>query len=417
MISCSCPSLWTKIPISSPYGSDTLLDEYASLSGDLSIKLAVDWDSRYGLDGLHALVPHSQRRSSLDLNISPEALSELLSSISLPLIRLSTVNIAVSGEFEPPHHHRMADENPFSSSPITEATLHRIPYSYMPINVRMLQRFHVCSYDPAEIHSIFRNSQHLIEIVITTCPPPRFLNVEPSLRITYPSVVHTSLRQLSFVLTWENARRITKIPVTLDYITLPALNEFQILASQTQPLPGILPGTLEPIEYSRIINLIHRSGCDLTDLTFSIPVPVNSFLLPMLRQSPALERLDIFVDADTAGDVFRVLTLAEGKVPNLKKLRIADAPCRGAVSGLLLQGDAFHAMVRSRLSGDSHLKTLRLSLKTIWSRQDLLIPIARDSPLRDLVKMKEEGLDVEFLFNLEDCLLEGEAFNLFFGSS
>ncbi len=311
----------------------------------------------------------------------------------------------------------MADDNPFSSSPITEATLERIPYSYMPINVRMLQRFRVCSYDPAEIYSIFRNSQHLIEIVITTDAPPRFFNVERVLSITYPRVVHTSLRQLSFVLTWENARRVTKIPVTLDYITLPALQEFQILASQTQPLAGILPGTLEPIEYSRIINLLHRSESDLTDLTFSVPVPVNSFLIPILRQSPALQKLNIFVDADTAGDVFRVLTLAEGYVPNLKKLRIEDVPCRGAASGLLLEGDAFHAMVRSRFSGDSHLETLKLSLKTTWSPQELLIPITWNSPLRDLVMMKEEGLDVQFLLDLKDCLLEGEAHTLFFGSS
>ncbi|PBK82271.1 hypothetical protein ARMGADRAFT_1038731 [Armillaria gallica] len=167
----------------------------------------------------------------------------------------------------------------------------------------------------------------------------------------------------------------------------------------------------------RIINLLHRSESDLTDLTFSVPVPVNSFLIPILRQSPALQKLNIFVDADTAGDVFRVLTLAERYVPNLKMLRIEDVPCRGAASGLLLEGDAFHEMVRSRFSGDSHLETLKLSLKTTWSPQELLIPIAWNSPLRDLVKMKEEWLDVQFLLDLKDCLLEGEAHTLFFGSS
>ncbi|KAK0207509.1 hypothetical protein IW262DRAFT_535094 [Armillaria fumosa] len=414
-ISRSCPSLWTKILISSSCGSSALFNECASLSGDLSIQLAVDYDPSHTPDRLRALLPHSQRWSSLDLNVRPGDLSELLSSISPPLIRLSVVKISVSGDYEPPHHRRIVDHNLFSSSPITEATLRRLPYSYVPLNVRMLRRFRLCSYDPAEIRSIFRNAPHLIEIVITMCPPPDYLNIEPPLPITYPPVFHTSLRQLSFFLTWENARRVTKVPLTLNYITLPALNELQILTSQTQP-DGRLPETLEPIEYSRIINLLHRSGCDLTDLTFSIPVPVNSFLIPVLRQSPALQKLDILVDVQTAGDVFLALTLAEGQVPNLRKLRIADSPY--GVSGLLLQGKVFHAMARSRLSGDSHLKTLQLSLRMAWSdHSNLLIPVAQSSPFRDLLKMKEEGLDVEFLFNLEDCLVEGKASTLFFGSS
>ncbi|KAK0482159.1 hypothetical protein EDD18DRAFT_1433468, partial [Armillaria luteobubalina] len=313
--------------------------------------------------------------------------------------------------YGPPYHHLLGDDNPFSSSPIIEATLPCLPYSYLPINVRMLQRFSVCSYDPAEILSIFRNAPDLIEIVITMCPRSYYLDVEPPL-ITYPPVFHTSLRQLSFVITPENVDDVTKVPQTFDYITLPTLNEFQILTSSD----SVFPATLEHVEYSRIVNLLHRSECNLTDLTFSIPIPVTSFLIPVLRQFPALQKLDVFIDTHTAGDVFRALTLTEGRVPNLRKLRIEDAPYGG--SGLLLQGDALHAMVRSRLSGDCHLKTLQLSLKKTWSdHNDLFIPVARNSPFHDLFKMKEEGLDVEFLFNQEDCLVKGEASTLFFGSS
>ncbi|KAK0467533.1 hypothetical protein IW261DRAFT_1574050 [Armillaria novae-zelandiae] len=283
----------------------------------------------------------------------------------------------------------------------------------------MLQRFRVCSYDPTEIHSIFSNTQHLIEIAITMCLPPRHLNIVPPWPITYSPVVHTSLRQLSFVLTWEKNPRITKIPQTMNYITLPALNKLRLLTTQKQPSPEIFPTTMHSIEYSRIVNLLHRSRCHLTDLTISIPVPVDSFLNPVLRQCPALEKLDIFVHASTASGVFRVLNLTKGKVPNLKKLRVADAPYRGGGSALLLQGDAFLEMVQSRFGANSHLETLQLSLtlKMTWLQHKKLIPIARDSPLRDLVKMKEEGLNVELLFNLRDCLVEGEASTAFFGSS
>ncbi|KAK0505604.1 hypothetical protein EDD18DRAFT_1098940 [Armillaria luteobubalina] len=247
------------------------------------------------------------------------------------------------------------------------------------------------------------------------CASPRYINVQPLLPITYPPVFHTSLRQLSFFLTWENAHRATKVLQTVDYITLPALKEFQILTQK--PPDGLCPATLEPIDYSRIINLLHWSGCDLTDLTFSIQVPVEGFLIPVLRQSPALEKLDIFVDAPTAGDVFRALTLAEGHVLNLKMLHITDVPYQMAKSALLL-GDLFHTMLQSRLTGDSHLETLQLTLtvRLSQSHHRKVIPVAWDSPLRDLVKMKEEGLDVEFLFNLEDCLVEGEASTVFFGS-
>ncbi|KAK0467512.1 hypothetical protein IW261DRAFT_1061054 [Armillaria novae-zelandiae] len=164
----------------------------------------------------------------------------------------------------------------------------------------MLQRFRMCSCDLAEIHSVFRNTHHLIEIVITMCLPPYYLNIVPPLPITYAPVVHKSLRQLSFVLTREKNLRITKIPLIMNYTTLPAQNELHLLTTQTQPSPEIFPTTMHSIEYSRIVNLFHRSGCHLTDLTISIPVPINGFIIPVLRQCHALEKLDIFFNASTA---------------------------------------------------------------------------------------------------------------------
>ncbi|KAK0505602.1 hypothetical protein EDD18DRAFT_1129807 [Armillaria luteobubalina] len=409
-ISRSYPSLWTKIDISLSCGSSAFFNEFASLSDDLPIQLAVDYDECYTPRRLHALLPHSQRWSSLDLNVPPEDLSELLSLISVPLIHLSVVNIFVSDDYKPPRHCPINDPNLFSSSPITEATFDRLPYEYLPLNVRILQRLRACFYSPAEICSIFRNAPDLIEIAITMCPRGRYRDVKPPL-----PVFHTSLRQLSFVMRWENAEDVTHVSQTWDYITLPTLNEFQILASQIKVDPKF-GRWLKPVEYSRIINLLHRSGCDLTNLTFSIPVPVNSFLIPVLRQSPALEKLDIFIEAHTAGSVFRALTLADGPVPKLRKLCIADAPYGN--SALFQEGDAFDTMVRSRLGGDtnSHLKTLRESLKLSY-HDESLFPVARDSPFRDLLKMKEEGLDVEFLYNEEDCLVEGKAYTVIFGSS
>lgn len=145
--------------------------------------------------------------------------------------------------------------------------------------------------------------------------------------------------------------------MTLDYLTLPALQQFQILALQTEQLAAILLGALEPIEYSRIINLFRRSECGLTELTFSVPVPVDSFLLPILRQSPALQKSDIFVDAEIAGDVFRALTLVDGNVhvPNLKILRVMDVPCPGApaLCGLLQEADALQTIGKAQILQDN----------------------------------------------------------------
>ncbi|PBK64930.1 hypothetical protein ARMSODRAFT_1022648 [Armillaria solidipes] len=309
-ISRSCPTLWTNIYIlPSLFYSSTFLEEYVSLCRDqpIQLELALQVHAEYIPDPLSVLVRHCQRWSSLDVTLNFDMLSKFLTWVSLPAIRLKKINISLIGRLQKILH--VAYNNPFSSSPIMEATLQHVRYSYLPINMTSLRRFGLHSYDPLEVHTIFQYSQHLTEFIITPAGPPRPFNINSS-AIIYPQVHHTSLRQFSFVLIRENTRQVAKI--LLDYLTLPALQQFQVLALQTEQLAAILPGDLEPVEYSRIINLFRRSECSLTELTFSVPVPVNSFLLPILRQSPALEQLDIFVNAEIAGDVFGALTLADG---------------------------------------------------------------------------------------------------------
>ncbi|KAK0462248.1 uncharacterized protein EV420DRAFT_1476998 [Desarmillaria tabescens] len=343
-----------------------------------------------------------------------ETLFQFLSWISVPALHLKKINISLIGRLDR-KVQSVPFNNPFSPSPITEACLERIPYPYLPISLVDVQKFHVYSYHSLEIYNILQQSRHLTEVVITPAPPSVSLNINP-LAVACARLDHISLRQLSFVLTRENARQVTKIPVALDYLTLPALQKFHILTLKTELLPGILPGKLEPVEYSRIVNLLHRSECNLTEITFSVPVPVNNFLIPILKQSPALQNLDTFVDTEITGGVFRVLTLSEGNVPNLKTLRIEDVPCGRAMSGLLHEGDAFHEMVTSRLAADNRLERLRISLGTKWFHHRQFIPVAQNSRIRNLLKMKEEGLDVEFLLDRTDCLIEGDARHGLFGS-
>ncbi len=77
----------------------------------------------------------------------------------------------------------------------------------------------------------------------------------------------------------------------MDYITLLALWQFEVLAAS----PGV-PWSFQAIEYTCLIRLFHRSQCSLTVLTISIPMSVEAFLIPVLSQSPALRKLDIFLN-------------------------------------------------------------------------------------------------------------------------
>ncbi len=80
----------------------------------------------------------------------------------------------------------------------------------------------------------------------------------------------------------------------MDYITLLALRQFEVLAAS----PGI-PWSFQAIEYTCLIRLFHRSQCSLSVLsvlTISIHMSVEAFLIPVLSQSPALRKLDIFLN-------------------------------------------------------------------------------------------------------------------------
>lgn len=415
-ISRSCPSLWTRIRISE-FNNDctTFLKKYFSLSRDLPIHLTmeIDPDDEAISDVISDLVLHSERWASLELNMSGEGLSELLPLASSPAIKLTTLRIRLSGVFQPEIDHAVLNKL-FSSSPIREAHLQRIAYSNMPINMTELLKFHVYSYDSAELHSMLHRAQCLTEVVLTPAPPPRDFAANTPL-LAYPHMRHISLQRLSFVVTMENIRGVNKVPLTFDYVSLPALRQFSILVQEEKPLFGILPRIFDPVEYSRLIDLFHRSKCNLTMLTFAVPIPVEAFLVPILAQSPALQKLDITVNPGVAGGTFRALDVEQGAAQHLKELCIKEVPIRRAKSGLLEEVHGLHAMVLSRSYGNSRLETLHLSLDTLWAVQWPVIPVAQDSPFRDLFTIKEKGMNVKFLLDGEDCLIDGATRVSFFG--
>ncbi len=234
---------------------------------------------RLGGKRFRGLLLHSERLKSLDLSMSRRELSDLLSLASSAALRLTKFSISLHGADEPEINQAVLT-NVFSSSPITEAHLQHIPYSWMPINAAKLRKFHVYSYDPAELRSMLHQAHHLTEFVITMAPAPRRFvpNILPmtNTHIHY----HTSLRRLSFVVTLENTRRVNKIPLIFNFVSLPALQQFDILAQEDQPLFGIQLATFEPHEYSHIVDLFRRSRCNLTIVTLAVPVSVQAFLSP-----------------------------------------------------------------------------------------------------------------------------------------
>ncbi|KAK0457597.1 uncharacterized protein EV420DRAFT_1480657 [Desarmillaria tabescens] len=155
------------------------------------------------------------------------------------------------------------------------------------------------------IHMSDQCAQHLAEFVIVPAPPPRDF-VKPTV---YTHISHAPLQRLSFVVTVENTHRITKIPVSFDYVTLPALERFGILVDDDY---NIGPGSFEAIEYSRLTDLLCRSRWNLISITLSIPVPVEAFLVPILAQSPAIQKLDIFINTSLVKDILRALTFEQG---------------------------------------------------------------------------------------------------------
>ncbi|KAK0188594.1 hypothetical protein F5146DRAFT_1055901 [Armillaria mellea] len=415
-ISRSCPSLWTGIHISeSNSDCTTFLRKYISLSRDLPIHVSmttIDQDEETISDVVTDLVLQAERWASLDLNMTGDELSGLLALTSSPAIKLTTLRIHLSGVFQPDINH-VRFNTLFSSSPIKEAHFQRILYSSMPINMSEMLKFHV-SYDPAELHSMLHRGQHLTELALTSAPPPRGFAANTPL-LAYPHMRHTSLQRLSLVVNAENTRGVNNVPQTFDYVSLPTLQQFGIMVQEDQALFSVLAGGFEPVEYSRLLNLFRRSKCSLTVLTLSIPISVEDFLIPILSQSPALQKLDIFVNRTVARDTFKALDLEQGTVRHLKELCVKEAPIRMPQSGLLEEVHGLHALVLSRSYGDSRLETLLISLNSLWIFRQLAIPVAQDSPFRDLFMIKEKGLDVKFLLNGKDCLIDEAARVSFFG--
>ncbi len=93
--------------------------------------------------------------------------------------------------------------------------------------------------------------------------------------------------------------------IIFDYVSLPALNSFSVVPSNPYVYNSIV---LTPMEEARLVGLFHRSDRNLTSLTLSIPFAVDTFLIPILIQSLTLQYLDVKVDTQMTGGVFRSLS-------------------------------------------------------------------------------------------------------------
>ncbi|SJL16968.1 uncharacterized protein ARMOST_20505 [Armillaria ostoyae] len=356
---------------------------------------------------LKGLMLRPDRWSTLELIMKTDRVSEILSLSSSPAINLKKLRLGLSSDCRTvlsgiPLHDL------FSSSPMREANLQRKTYLLMPINMAELHKFSAYSYEPGRMLFILQQAQNLTEFIIT----PAQLSVHVFEPFAYARITHTSLQRLSLCITSSNCSKgVVKVPVTFDYVTLPALRQFDILGEE------FMGHDFEPDEYSRLVDLFHRSKCNLIIITFSLPVFANALLVPLLELSPALEKLDVAVNASVARDVFNVLTLERGMARRLKELSIRETPFHTVKCGILECVNELHEMILSRLVGDSRLETLCLALNTPWVNHPLPLPlpIAQDSPLRDLFKMKDKGLGVKILLDGKDCRMNEKARVGFFG--
>ncbi|KAK0435739.1 hypothetical protein EV421DRAFT_2087044 [Armillaria borealis] len=423
-LSRSCPSLWTRIYIAADYPSPEFLKEYISLSRDLPIDLIV-YERPYDEDVmaiLEGLMMHSERWSTLEIDLDGKHIFELLNLASSPAVQLTKFHISPRFDSRLPKFRRDVLSNLFSASPIQYAYLAKILYSRMPINLTELRKFHICSFSPAEIYSMLQHTQHLTELTVTGQGLRRL-----TLPTSYSDISHTAVRKLSFFISGQIQESIENIAFPFGHVTLPALRQFQILLDlrdyredYTRGYHNLIRSLLEEIgtlDHSGMVDFLHRSQCNLTTITLEVPMAVETFLLPILTQSPALQKLHVFVNTSVARDVFEVLVSERGLVPRLKELSIKEAPFPQDKSSLFEELDAFHRMILSRSGSDKHLKTLHLSLNTFWIEREIPVPVAQDSPFRDLFRIKDQGVDVKFLLEGQDCLVDGDARATFFGSS
>ncbi|SJL16969.1 uncharacterized protein ARMOST_20506 [Armillaria ostoyae] len=424
-LSRSCPSLWTRIRFSDEYCSSSAFQEkYISLSQDLPVHLSIDGEphDKRVRALLKGLMMRSERWSTLEIDLDGEHIFELLNLASSPAVQLTKFHISPCFDSRLPKFRRDVLSNLFSSSPIQYAYLAKILYSHMPINLTELRKFHICSFSPAELYSMLQHAQHLTELTVTGQGLRRL-----TLPTSYSNISHTAVRKLSFFISGQIQESIENIAFPFGHVTLPALRQFQILLDlrhyQGDYIRGyhnLIRSLLEEIgtlDHSGMVYFLHRSQCNLTTITLEVPMAVETFLLPILTRSPALQKLHVFVNASVARDVFEVLVSERGFIPRLKELSIKEAPFPQDKSSLFEELDAFHRMILSRSGSDKRLETLRLSLNTFWIEREIPVPVAQDSPFRDLFRIKDQGVDVRFLLEGQDCLVDGDARATFFGSS
>ncbi|SJL16921.1 uncharacterized protein ARMOST_20453 [Armillaria ostoyae] len=409
-LSRSCPSLWTRIYFAAEYCSPEFLEEYISLSRDLPIHLFVfeQPDVEDVMVILEGLMMHSERWSTLELKLAGEHIYELLNLASSPAVQLTKFHISLRVGTRLPKLKREVMSHLFSSSPIQDAYLSRISYSRMPINPTELRKFHIFS-TPAELYSMLLHAPHLTELTVM-CQGLRPLTLPP----TYSDMSHTVVRKLSFFVLGEIQESIDNIEFPFGHVTLPALQEFEILLDER--LRRLL-GEIGTLDHSGMVDFLHRSQCNLTTITLDVPMAVETFLLPILTQSPALQKLHVFVNASVGRDVFEVLVSERGLVQHLKELSIEDLPNPQDKTCLFEESDTLHRMILSRSGSDRCLETLRLSLTPrLWAGKYIPLPVAPDSPLRDLFRIRDQGMDIKFLFDRKDCLVDEKTRAAFFGS-
>ncbi|PBK59678.1 hypothetical protein ARMSODRAFT_774524 [Armillaria solidipes] len=306
-LSRSCPSLWTRIHFSDEYCSSSAFQEkYISLSQDLPVHLSIEGepDDKRVRAVLKGLMIHSERWSTLELNMEGEQIYRLLNLASSAAVQLMKFHLSLRFGTRLPKFRQEVLSNLFSSSPIQDAYLPHIVYSRMPINLTELRKFHIYSSSPAELYSILQRAQHVTKFTVTPGPGSRRLTL-PS---TYSDMSHTAVRKLSFFISGEIQDSIDNIPFPFGHIT-PGSTIFCWVK-----MSGARLDTFGTLDHSGMINFLHRSQCNLTIITLDVPTAAETFLLSILVQSPGIRKLRIFVNTSVARDVFELLVLERGLV-------------------------------------------------------------------------------------------------------
>ncbi|KAK0482836.1 hypothetical protein EDD18DRAFT_1112472 [Armillaria luteobubalina] len=332
----------------------TFLKEFVALSQDLHVQLCIDED----LDGevrnvIWRLFKYLERWLSLELKMSASLVYMLLSYASSPAVNLMRLHINLIDPFKRPHDQALMDI--LSVSPLDDVRFEYFPYSYMPIKMSELCSFHIHSYDPTELHSIFRGAQHLEEFIITPSLPPYGFRTNPLDKYVYTS--HTSLKWLSLVMNIESGYgTYSKIPIAFDHISLLGLQRFEMLTGGQDHDQM----DLEPIEYLHLFDLFRR-----------------------LQNSEG---------------PFKVLHCDQGMVQDLKELCITETL----------------DIVGSYGNCDSRLEMLEVSLNLSSSNHIRMdTPAPGSSPFQRLIRIKERGMDVRLLLNGRDFLKDEQDHAIF----